>query len=168
LPISSKLAALLNGKLTVTSWEGHGSIFTIILPLYYHEVSGPDDGEALARKLLVVDDDPQVADLVMQLLEAEGHVILNAVDGQAGLELAAEAQPDAVLLDLRMPGLDGFGVLERLQQNPALHHIPVIILTAAELGPEEADRLQRHVSQIIRKQGLDGDNLRRELERIWS
>ena len=69
-------------------------------------------------RLLVVDDDPDVHEMVGQLLEERPYVLRSAVDGLDGLEKVAQDKPDAILLDLMMPRLDGFGVLAQLRQNP--------------------------------------------------
>jgi CheY-like chemotaxis protein len=68
-------------------------------------------------RLLVVDDDPQVVDLVRQLLEGEPHEIVAAADGQEALEAIAQKRPAVILLDLLMPRMDGFTVIEQLQQD---------------------------------------------------
>jgi CheY-like chemotaxis protein len=82
--------------------------------------------------------------------------------------LAAVQQnaPDAILLDLMMPRLDGFGLLAQLQQNPAHQTIPVIVLTAKSLTSEEQAMLQQGVVQVIHKQGLAAETLLGELEKM--
>ncbi len=112
--------------------------------------SGPYEG-----RLLVVDDDPQVIDLVRQMLDNEPFEIVAAADGQEALEKVAQQQPDIILLDLVMPRLDGFAVLEHLRQKPAYHNIPIIVLTAKTLTAQEATHLQEGVVKIIQKQGLE-------------
>ncbi|MDI1250833.1 MAG: response regulator [Lacunisphaera sp.] len=79
-------------------------------------------------KVLVIEDDPHWRSLIELQLEQDGHVVLTAADGVAGLALAAE-QPDVILCDIDMPRLNGFGVLEALRQQPALRDIPFIFLT---------------------------------------
>ena len=135
----------------------------------------PFDREALVATLqriaappcrvLVADDDPMVVDLVRQLLEGEGCEVEAAADGQEALAAIAQRQPDVLLLDLLMPRLDGFGVLEQLEQNPASSSLPVIILTAKELGPDERALLQRRVLTVIEKRGLDRAALLAEVRR---
>jgi CheY-like chemotaxis protein/anti-sigma regulatory factor (Ser/Thr protein kinase) len=122
--------------------------------------SSPDE-----RRLLVVDDDPQVIDLVRQMLEDEPFEIVAAADGQEALERVAQQRPDIILLDLMMPHLDGFGVLEHLRQHPPYQDIPIIVLTAKTLTGQEAVRLQESVSKIIQKQGLERETLLQELRR---
>jgi CheY-like chemotaxis protein/two-component sensor histidine kinase len=124
---------------------------------------------ALARisppqgRLLVVDDDPQVVDLVRQLLEGEPYVVAAAMDGQEALEALAKQRPDVILLDLLMPHLDGFGILEYLRQEPRTRDLPVLVLTAKTLTTEEQTLLQQRVLKVIQKGGLERDVLIREL-----
>jgi CheY-like chemotaxis protein len=124
---------------------------------------------ALARvlpqqgRLLVVDDDPQVVDLVRQLLESESYEVMAAADGQEALAAIARQRPDIILLDLLMPRMDGFAVIEHLQQEPQYRQIPVIVLTAKTLTPKEESMLEQSVRSVIQKRGLDRDTLLQEL-----
>lgn len=120
------------------------------------------NGKAI-RRVLVVDDDPNVHDLARQVL-GEHYQLDHAADGVAGLEAVQRQRPDAILLDLMMPRLDGFGVIELLQHNPEYGNIPVIVITAKTLTTEETALLQQNVSQVIQKQGLAGETLLRELQ----
>jgi signal transduction histidine kinase/CheY-like chemotaxis protein len=117
----------------------------------------------LRRSLLVVDDDPHVVDLVRQLLEDQPYEIAAAPDGQAALEAIAQHQPEIILLDLLMPRLDGFGVLEYLHQTPRYRDIPVIVLTAKICTAEEQALLQERVHAVIQKQGGQADTLIQEI-----
>jgi PAS domain S-box-containing protein len=114
-------------------------------------------------RLLVVDDDPQVVDLVCQLLEGEPYEIMPAADGQTASEAIALRRPDVILLDLLMPGMDGFTLIDQLQQAPLSQQIPVIVLTAKTLTTAEQARLEQRVRTVIQKGGLDRDTLLREL-----
>jgi CheY-like chemotaxis protein len=116
-------------------------------------------------RMLVVDDDPMVVDLVRQMLEGEDCEIEAATDGEEALAALARRRPDVVLLDLLMPRLDGFGVIDQLEQNPALSGLPVIVLTAKVLDPEERALLQRRVMTVIEKRGLDRAALLTEVRR---
>ena len=90
-------------------------------------------GEAVTR-VLVVDDEAPIRLLCRVNLEAEGMEVLEAADGPAGVESAREERPDVILLDVMMPGLDGWQVAERLLDDPATSGIPIVFLTArAEL-----------------------------------
>ncbi len=122
------------------------------------------NGRTDAARLLVVDDDPQVADMVTQMLEERPYHIDTAADGHIALRLIEQNPPDIILLDLMMPNLDGFGVIEQLRQHPEHHKIPVIILTAKALSGDEAHHLRQSVSQIMQKQGLKEEHLIHELQ----
>jgi CheY-like chemotaxis protein len=80
-------------------------------------------------RVLLVEDDPAVADMYSIRLEVDGYQVAVAPDGETALRMAAELTPDLVYLDLRLPGLDGFAVLEQLRANPALGSTPVVILS---------------------------------------
>jgi PAS domain S-box-containing protein len=123
----------------------------------------PRPAESERVDLLVVDDDPQVVDLVRQLLEDDPYVVRSASDGEEALRVIYQRCPDVILLDLLMPQLDGFGVIERLQESAEHCHTPVIVLTAKELTPEELTQLRKKVSSVMRKQGLDRDTLLQSL-----
>ena len=97
--------------------------------------------EAVARLLpegrgevLVVDDEPAVRRLVFETLHGDGIVLREAVDGESALQEIAAKKPDAIILDLVMPGVDGFEVLERLQEDPETKMLPVVVLTARSLS----------------------------------
>lgn len=80
--------------------------------------------------LLVVDDDVHTLDVLTFSLGLEGHEVVRAVDGRAGLALAERVQPDAIILDVMMPLVDGFTATRRLRQMPAFAHTPILLLTA--------------------------------------
>ncbi|WP_322487464.1 ATP-binding protein [Chloroflexus sp.] len=86
--------------------------------------------------VLVVDDEPNVRTVLVRILQRHRMRVLAASDGVEALELVQHSRPHAVLLDLRMPDMDGLEVLQRLQAQPATATIPVVILTANDLGPD--------------------------------
>jgi DNA-binding response OmpR family regulator len=81
-------------------------------------------------RILVAEDEQQIGDMVAFKLANSGHEVVRVMDGQAALVAAARQRPDAIILDVRMPLLDGFSVLARLKADPELRAIPVIMLTA--------------------------------------
>ena len=81
-------------------------------------------------KIMLADDEQRVRDMVAFKLEATGHQVVSARDGGEAMSLATTEHPDLIILDVMMPILDGFEVLRRLKADPALHEIPVIILSA--------------------------------------
>ena len=80
-------------------------------------------------KVLLIEDDVATAEMYRLRLVADGYTVMIGHDGQEGLRMATDEAPDFIYLDLRLPGLDGFEVLERLRAGKATAHIPVIILT---------------------------------------
>lgn len=89
----------------------------------------------MAKKILIVEDDKFLRELISRKLQREGFEISEAVDGEEGERKIKEEKPDLVLLDLILPGMDGFEVLSRVKQDPEVAHIPVIILS--NLGQKE-------------------------------
>ncbi len=127
-----------------------------------HAESSPDGGGA---KVLVIDDDPSVRELLKRLLEGEGYQVLTAADGDEGLETARRERPEAITLDVVMPGQrDGWAVLKELKASPETESIPVImvsIMADAENGfaldvedylvkPVDIERLSRVMSRATR------------------
>jgi CheY-like chemotaxis protein len=119
--------------------------------------------EARRGRLLVVDDDPDVTDMVRQLLADEPYEVDSAADGQEALEAIARAAPAVILLDLLMPRMDGFQVIQHLQQDPRYRAIPVIVLTAKTLTAAERALLDERVVTVIHKMGLERDALLGEI-----
>ncbi|MGQ9598932.1 MAG: response regulator [Anaerolineae bacterium] len=102
-------------------------------------------------RILVADDEPEVVDLVRMVLELEGYKVLEASDGEQALLKTQVEQPDLVLLDVRMPKLNGLSVLERLSQIPATAAIPVIMLSVVTTYPEMRTALQRGAVAYLTK-----------------
>ena len=80
-------------------------------------------------RVLLIEDDPQTAEMYGLKLELDGYTVIRAVDGEEGLELARATIPDIIFLDIRLPKMDGFAVLEALRADETLRHVPVIILS---------------------------------------
>jgi CheY-like chemotaxis protein len=106
---------------------------------------------ATPRVVLVVDDNPGVLELHCRLVEQTGCRAVAARHGREALEILAHTRPDLILLDLMMPELDGFAVLEALQANDQLRDIPVIVLTARALDETDFERLNRGVAAVLSK-----------------
>src|SRR5688572_21951584 len=85
---------------------------------------------AKGGRILVVDDEPMVRDTLGQVLVDEGYIVDTAVDGEDALDRVHEARPDAILLDLMMPGMNGRQFLQALRNEPAYAQVPVLIMTA--------------------------------------
>jgi len=105
--------------------------------------------------VVAIDDDPMAIELVRASLESEGWTVLGAATGQEGLTLIRERQPSAVLLDLLMPGMDGFEVLEALRADPETKSVPVVILTSMSMTQEDKERLQGRITYVASKTEFD-------------
>ena len=92
----------------------------------------------MAKTVLVIDDEPELVKLIDYNLTKAGYLVLTAADGESGLATARRHAPDAIVLDVMMPGVDGFEVCKRLRQEPQTAGIPILMLTAKA---EEADRV---------------------------
>ncbi len=146
LSISKAFGTMLGGDLSVDSAPGEGSTFTVFLPATLPEgaVGAEGAGSAVAAPephpaadvhrdvVLVIDDDPAQRELMTRFLGREGFGALTAADGYAGLRLARALRPRAILLDVTMPGLDGWSVLSALKADPVLAEIPVVMVTFVE------------------------------------
>jgi signal transduction histidine kinase/CheY-like chemotaxis protein len=105
--------------------------------------------------VVAIDDDPLAIELVRASLEPEGWTVLGAATGQEGLALIRERQPSAVLLDLLMPGMDGFEVVEALRADPDTKSVPVVILTSKSMTLQDKERLQGRITYVARKTEFD-------------
>jgi CheY-like chemotaxis protein len=84
------------------------------------------------KTILIIDDQPFFVTMQQNLLKQQGYRVLAATNGAEGLARAKQHKPDLILLDIEMPGMDGFAVCEKLKQDGELRHIPVVILTATQ------------------------------------
>ena len=152
LSLTKAFADMLGGRVEVESEEGHGTSFIVRLPATYVAEGderprpdapggeGPEPGNPRDLVLVIDDDDDQRA-LMTRFLAREGFSARVAEDGRTGLDLARRLKPRAILLDVMMPGIDGWSVLSELKADPDLADIPVVMVTfvdqrglAASLG----------------------------------
>jgi CheY-like chemotaxis protein len=98
--------------------------------------------DSITERILIIDDQPESTRLLTQLLDEHGQYrVFSAPNGVEGVSMVARRRPDLVLLDLRMPEMDGFAVLQELRSNPETANIPVLIVTGDTLDAAERDRL---------------------------
>ena len=95
------------------------------------------DAKRTAARILVVEDDPDNRRIVVKVLAVDGYTTLEAADGQSAVALARREHPDAILMDLAMPGVDGWEAARRLKADPATADIPIVALTAFALRGDE-------------------------------
>ena len=119
-----------------------------------------------AGRVLVVEDDEIMRAVIRQALEREGWSVVQAENGRVALERLAEARPDAIVLDLMMPEIDGFEFLAELRSQPECRDIPVLVVTAKDLTDEDHRRLNGCVERIIEKRAYARDDLLRELREV--
>ncbi|MEG3924124.1 MULTISPECIES: response regulator [unclassified Microcoleus] len=137
LAISQRFCQMMGGSIEVSSTSGSGTTFTVLLPSAIkqpeipnnvHDSTSPPDAPAVGT-VLVVDDDPISRDLIQRTLSRQGLHVEVAGGGEQALRLAKQLRPDAITLDVIMPGMDGWAVLSALKADPELAEIPVILLS---------------------------------------
>ena len=116
------------------------------------------------HKILVVDDEPDAIQLIRRILEAQaGYVVLEAGGGAQGITTIQSEQPDLVILDLMMPDIDGFAVLENIKSNGVTSNIPVIVVTAKELAEEDRQRLKGNTTALFNKGMFTAEQLLKDI-----
>lgn len=180
LAIAKKYADMLGGSISVKSEAGKGSVFTLVLPLQYNskdsiveeDVSSsfnrhtqsshshiPDKPE---KTILLVDDNESALIQVKDILEERGYQVLLAHNGNEALAIINHTIPDAMILDLMMPEIDGFQVLKSIREKEQTSKLPVLILTAKHITKEDLKFLKHnHVQQLIQKGDVNANEMLR-------
>lgn len=190
LAIAQKYANLLGGTIRVKSQVGQGSEFVLSLPINYsienrviEEI--PDEkaetfklknGEGILhmpnkqsfelspKTLLMVEDSEPAVIQIRDLLAESGYTIRVARDAEAAFKIIEEVIPDAIILDLMMPGIDGFELLRVLREAEATADIPVLILTAKHISKDELKFLTRNnIHQLIQKGDVNREDLKKAI-----
>jgi CheY-like chemotaxis protein len=169
LALSRRMAQLLGGDVILHSEVGHGSRFTLLLPETpstnaAHVADAEVAGDAQSRRvvspafppasieddrrtllpgqtsILVIEDDPAFVRILVDMIHRQGHRALAAMDGESGLQLAREHHPSGILLDVSLPVMDGWTVLDRLKVDEATRSIPVHFVSAGDTGRRGTER----------------------------
>jgi signal transduction histidine kinase len=160
LPLSRRLAQLMGGDVTARSTPGAGSTFELFLPLRYGSFAAPAalEGTPDAAQLVVIDDEEAFRYVIRHIAQDAGLRVLEAGDGESGLALVRQSRPDLVILDLHMPRLDGFEVLQALAADEALRTLPVVVCTSQALTLDQKRALAAAYA-IVPKHEVSRDGL---------
>lgn len=137
----------------------------------------------VSASILVIDDDSQILDVIALMLDSAGYNILTALDGKAGVQLAVEKLPELILLDVHMPGMNGFEVSAVLLRNPKTRNIPIVMMTglcetedrikSLEAGavdflvkPLSSEELTAKVRSLVRLKAYHDESEKRRVELI--
>ena len=159
LPLSRNLAMLLGGEITVESVVGQGSVFRFSVPAVFRGPGSQGAGEAGPRPVLLVDDDESFRYVIRQLIASNPDFVpIEAQNGREAVRLAREAMPALIFLDLLMPDMDGFAVLQSLQADPTTWSIPVVVTTSQPINDALRERLPPNVP-LLSKQVLSRESV---------
>jgi PAS domain S-box-containing protein len=176
LTITRRLTEMMNGRIELESVPGKGSTFRFIFPEVHlagrvsAQPTAPDREQVFRldqltpSRILVVDDVVMNRDLIRAFFHKTDHVLLEAANGREALSTARAGRPDLILMDVRMPVMDGVEATRLLKSDPDLRHIPVIIVTASAMQREEAE-LKPICEGFLRKP-ISRDDLAGQLRRF--
>ena len=105
----------------------------------------------MPEKVLIVEDDPRNMKVAVMALRSHGYIILQAEDGEEALKIAEKEQPNIILMDIRLPGIDGLEVTRRLKKNPSLSSIPIVAVTAHAMKGDEEQALASGCEAYVTK-----------------
>ena len=172
LSISQKLVELLHGSITVESKKGKGSAFRILIPVKgfsdewesfslssKKEKARKTSGKKKSHKIkagkqkiiLLVDDNPDNHYAVNFILEEQGHKVLYAADGAKGIKIARKKKPDLILMDMMMPGIDGYQATQKIRQINGMKDVPIIAMTAKTVQEDKKRAIKAGCNDYLTK-----------------
>jgi signal transduction histidine kinase/DNA-binding response OmpR family regulator/CHASE3 domain sensor protein len=180
LSISKELIRLLNGEIHVQSKEGDGSTFTVHIPLVPGIIQAgageekniiqepvykspphqsiQDDRNSITENekvILIIEDDVQFASLLRDFAREHNYKAVIALQGDEGLLFAKKYKPDAIILDIKLPVIDGWTILRLLKDDAALKHIPVHVITGAENNISASGNIISYLRKPVDKQDIE-------------
>ncbi len=175
LAIAKKMLNLLGGSISVESKVGVGSTFTIALPIktdlqgevIEQFLPASREYDPQKTRLLIVEDNPTTVMQIKSFLSEAGFQVDVASSGKAALEFVSRQIPDGIILDLMMPEVDGFQVLEKIRSTTATKKIPVLILTAKDLTESDLKKLSaNNIQQLIQKGHVNKQGLLQKIHKM--
>jgi signal transduction histidine kinase len=159
LPLSRSLANLIGGTIRVESVLGQGSVFTLAIPSVLGWAIAAPPAELSRKRVLMIDDDDTFRYILRQIIANEPrYEVLEASNGSDGLRLAKNEHPDVIVLDLLMPHVDGFTILQQLGADPRTSTIPVVVSTSLAVNAELRARLPVG-TRLISKNMISRENV---------
>jgi len=188
LAIADRYSRLINARISVKSKPGTGSEFVFIVPLVppddldgdssdhadpYSSIqtgTSPESEKSdnKERRILIVEDSEPAIIQLSEILNEKGYILNVARSGIEAFDIVKDYKPDGIVLDLMMPGMDGFEVLEKIRGNSDISGIPVLILTAKILTRDELKKLtQNNIHQLIQKGDISKNDLLSSISRMF-
>jgi len=159
LALTRRLVELHGGRIWLESEFGTGSRLRFTIPLTQEAAkeapaNRPDTVRGAGNTVLLIEDEPLTLAALEKALQSKGYRTLRASTGEGGIEMARHNSPDLIVLDLMMPGMNGFDVAQRLMNEKTVAHVPVLVLTQMDLSSGDRARLSGKVWRIAEKGSL--------------
>lgn len=148
-----------------------GAAEFLIKPIYKEKLISVLDKhipERQSNSILVIEDDITTSQMMTQMLEKEGYKVTKAKDGRVALQFMAQALPQLILLDLMMPGMDGFEFVTELRKREEWRWIPIVVITAKDIASEDRLRLNGYVKKLIQKGSFRRETLLHEIRSLMA